>query len=249
MPRQTRRILRRALASWAGSAQEPLPSCAASRASTWASSHDQQSPRAPPRNLSTFRAAPAPKARTKCRQPQHHHQPRAPSQPPRSQPCPSHSRKRANGAGQAAPAAAAGAAAHRGGSRCRRCVAVTRSHHHASSHPDSVPCTQTNKQRWGRSLRPTGCRATRPAGTQMRRWLRCSCTTTRRRAPRTLRARPPACSSLTRPALRPQMRGLRCFPALRRLFVAQQTLAALAGLEACPLLEARARRRHPQREP
>ena len=37
------------------------------------------------------------------------------------------------------------------------------------------------------------------------------------------------------------MRCLRCFPALRRLFVAQQALSALAGLEACPLLEARRR--------
>lgn len=36
------------------------------------------------------------------------------------------------------------------------------------------------------------------------------------------------------------MLGLHAFPALRRLFVAQQTLSRLQGLEACPLLEARA---------
>jgi len=35
------------------------------------------------------------------------------------------------------------------------------------------------------------------------------------------------------------MLGLHAFPALRRLFVAQQALSRLQGLEACPLLEAR----------
>ena len=35
------------------------------------------------------------------------------------------------------------------------------------------------------------------------------------------------------------MLGLHAFPALRRLFVAQQSLSRLQGLEACPLLEAR----------
>ena len=35
------------------------------------------------------------------------------------------------------------------------------------------------------------------------------------------------------------MLGLHAFPALRRLFVAQQALSRLQGLEACPQLEAR----------
>jgi hypothetical protein len=35
------------------------------------------------------------------------------------------------------------------------------------------------------------------------------------------------------------MLGLHAFPSLRRLFVSQQALSRLQGLEACPLLEAR----------
>ena len=35
------------------------------------------------------------------------------------------------------------------------------------------------------------------------------------------------------------MLGLHAFPALRRLFVAQQALSRLQGLDGCPLLEAR----------
>jgi hypothetical protein len=37
------------------------------------------------------------------------------------------------------------------------------------------------------------------------------------------------------------MLGLASFPALRSIFIAQQTLSKLAGLECCPLLEARLR--------
>jgi hypothetical protein len=40
------------------------------------------------------------------------------------------------------------------------------------------------------------------------------------------------------------MLGLFAFPNLRSIFVAQQTLSRLAGLESCPGLEARSPRPH-----
>ena len=104
----------------------------------------------------------------------------------------------------------------------------------ASSHPASLTCGIAQLSRSWR--KQTGCPAAQHA-TRMWSPSRCSCSTTRRRAPPRALS-PPHPEPSDRPLLR-QMLGLHAFPALRRLFVAQQSLSRLQGLEACPLLEAR----------
>jgi hypothetical protein len=62
-------------------------------------------------------------------------------------------------------------------------------------------------------------------------------------APRAAPAKPScAAASLELTCRAAQMLGLRAFPALKSIFIAQQTLSRLAGLEACPCLEARSAR-------
>jgi hypothetical protein len=60
-------------------------------------------------------------------------------------------------------------------------------------------------------------------------------------APRAAPPSPLVAASLELTCCAAQMLGLRAFPALKSIFIAQQTLSRLAGLEACPCLEARSR--------